>query len=216
MSLTRLSLTGFGGILLVALSLPAQTTNEAGVIQGRVVDAGGNPVGTAQVFVLPNGDGPLGTFTPFAIADETGAFAIEHLPFGIYNVFGSKEDEGYGNTLFFSSTAAPSVTTSAQQPTGTVVLRFGPKAGTITGTARDEGTGKPVPAVFTMRRLSDSWVYRTSQPPNFRVLIPASEEFSLEASAEGYQKWESGSHPLRLEPGGQMHLDITLRPQADH
>jgi len=208
-----MSLTRFAGILLLALSVPAQTTTEAGVIQGSVVDAGGNPVKAARVYVLPYG--PLATRARTATADETGAFGIDRLAFGTYDVFGNKEDEDYADTLWFSSTAGPSVTISAQQPTGTVVLRFGPKAGTITGTARDERTGKPVPVGFTMRRLSDSWVHEMSQPPNFRVLIPASEEFSLEASAEGYQKWESGSHPLRLEPGGQLHLDIKLRPQPD-
>jgi hypothetical protein len=199
----------FAGILLLALSSPAQTTTEAGVIGGRVVDAGDNPVKAAQVYVLP--DGPLATRARTATADETGAFAIDHLAFGTCGVYGGKEDEGYANTLWFSPAAPPSVTISAQQPAGTVVLRFGPTAGTITGTATDERTGKPVPVSFTMRRLRDSWVHEMSQPPNFRVLIPASEEFSLEASAEGYQKWESGSHPLRLEPGGQLHLDIKLR-----
>jgi hypothetical protein len=208
-----MSLTRFAGILLLALSLPAQMTNDAGVIRGRVVDAGGTPVKAAQVYVLP--DGPLATRTRTATADDTGAFVIDHLAFGTYGVFGNKEDEGYADTLWFSSTAGPSIAISAEQPTGTVVLRLGPKAGTITGTVRDERTGKPVPAGFTMRRWSDSWVHEMSQPPNFRVLIPALEDFSLEASAEGYQKWESGSQPLRLEPGGQLHLDIKLKPQPD-
>jgi len=209
-----MSLTRFAGILLLALSLPAQTITEAGVIHGRVIDTDGNPVKAARVYVLP--EGPLATRTRTAIADETGAFVIDHLAFGAYGVFGNKEDDGYADTLWFStSTVVPGVTLSAQQPTGTVVLRFGARAGTITGTVRDERTGKPVPVVFTMRRLSDSWVHEMSQPPGFRVLIPALEEFSLEASAEGYQKWESGAHPLRLEPGGQLHLDIRLRPQSD-
>jgi hypothetical protein len=209
-----MSLTRFAGILLFALSLPAQTTNESGVITGRVVDAGGTPVKAAGVYVLPLGH-PLATRARTATADDTGVFVIDHLAFGTYGVFGMKEDEGYPNTLFFSSIEPPNVTISASEPSGMVVLRFGLKAGTITGTARDEVTGKPVPAGFTMRRLSDSWIHEMSQPPNFRVLIPASEEFSLEASSEGYQKWESGSHPLRLEPGGQLHLDIKLRPQPD-
>jgi len=52
-----MSLTRFTGILVLALSLPAQTPTEAGVIRGRVVDAGGNPVKAARVYVLP--DGPL-------------------------------------------------------------------------------------------------------------------------------------------------------------
>jgi hypothetical protein len=210
-----MSLTRFAGILLLALSLPAQTTTEAGVIQGRVVDASEMPVKAAGVYVLPLGRGPLGTRTPSVTADDTGAFVIDHLEFGTYGVYGIKEDEGYPNTLFFSSIEAPNVTISAREPTRAVVLRFGPKAGMITGTVRDERTGKPVPAGFTLKRLSDSWVHEMSQPPNFRVLIPASEDFSLEASAEGYQTWESGSRPLRLEPGAQLHLDIKLRPQPD-
>ncbi|HEX4273800.1 MAG TPA: carboxypeptidase-like regulatory domain-containing protein [Bryobacteraceae bacterium] len=204
---------GLLGILLLALSLPAQTTIEAGVFQGRVVDAGGTPVKAAHLYVLP--DGPLATRARTATADETGAFVIDHVAFGTYGVFSNKEDEGYADTPLISSTATPSVTISAQQPTGTTVLQFGPKAGTITGTATDERTDKPVPVGFTMRRLRDSWVHEMSQPPNFRVLIPASEEYSLEASAEGYQKWESGSHPLRLKPGDELHLDIKLRPQPD-
>jgi hypothetical protein len=204
----------FAQLMFLALSLPAQMTTEAGVIRGRVVDAGGTPVKAAGVYVLPLGH-PLGTRARDATADDAGAFVIDHLAFGTYGVFGKKEDEGYPNTLFFSSIETPNVTISAEQPTGTVVLRFGPKAGTITGTARDKRTGKPVPVGFTMRRLSDSWVHQMTQPPNFRVLIPASEDFSLEASSEGYQTWESGSRPFRLEPGAQLHLDIKLRPQPD-
>jgi Carboxypeptidase regulatory-like domain len=195
-------------LLLPALSLPAQTTNQSGVITGRVVDASETPVKAAEVYVVPLGH-PLGTRARTATADATGAFVIDNLTFGTYGVFGKKEDEGYADTLWFSSTEAPRVTISAQQPSGTVVLRFGPKAGMITGTSRDERTGKPVPAVFTARGVSQS------KPPNFRVLIPASEDFSLEATAEGYQTWESGPRPLRLEPGAQLHLDIKLKPQPD-
>ncbi len=204
----------FAEFLLLALSLQAQPANDAGVITGRVVDAAGAPVKAAGVYVVPLGH-PLGTRARTATADNTGAFVIDNLAFGTYGVYGSKEDEGYADTLFFSPIEAPRVTISAQQPAGTVVLRFDPKAGMITGTSRDERTGKPVPAGFTMRRLSDSWVHEMSQPPNFRVLLPASQDFSLEATAEGYQTWESGSRPLRLEPGAQLHLEIKLKPQPD-
>jgi hypothetical protein len=198
----------FVEFLLLALSLQAQTANDAGVITGRVVDAGGAPVRSAGVYVVPLGH-PLATRARTATADENGAFVIDNLAFGTYGVYGSKEDEGYADTLWFSSTEAPKVTISAREPSGAVVLRFGPKAGMITGTSRDERTGKPLAAIFTVRGVSQS------KPPNFRVLIPASEDFSLEATAEGYQTWESGSRPLRLESGAQLHLDIRLKPQPD-
>jgi hypothetical protein len=210
-----MSVTRFAGMLFLALSSLAQTKNDAGVIEGRVVDAAGTPVKAATVYVVLDDGRPLASRIPYVMADETGTFVIDQLAFGTYEVFGKKDEESYPDTLWFSAFKPPRVTISAQQPSGTVVLRFGPKAGVITGMVRDEVTGKPLAAALTVKRLSDSWFSETSQPANFRVFVPASADVSLEASAEGYQKWESGSRQLRLDPGGQLHLDIKLRPQPD-
>jgi hypothetical protein len=214
-----MSLTPFAGILFLALSLSAQTTEEAGVIKGQVVDTDGTPVKDAKVHAGLLG-GPMAKAIRYVAADEAGTFLIDRLAFGTYRVFGMKEEEGFPDTLWFSSIEAPRVTISAQQPSGTVLLKFGPKAGVLTGMVRDARTGKPVLAGFTLRRLNDSWFLSSSQPPNFRIFIPASTDVSLEVEAPSYQTWAymnptSNSRQMRLEPGGQMHLDITLTPQPE-
>jgi Carboxypeptidase regulatory-like domain len=214
-----ISLTPFAGFLLLAVSLSAQTTAETGVIEGRVVDRDGTPVKAAKVNAELTGT-PMAKAIRYVTADEAGTFLIDRLAFGTYEVFGMKEEEGFANTYWFSSVEAPRVTISAQQPSGNVLLMFGPKAGVIAGMVRDARTGKPVLAGFTVRRLSDSWFLSRSQLPNFRIFVPASTDVSLEVESPSYRTWAymnptSNSRELRLEPGGQMHLDITLIPQPD-
>ena len=73
---------------------------------------------------------------------------------------GMEEAEGFPDALWFFE--PPRVTISAQQPSGTVLLKFGPKAGVLTGMVIDARTGKPVLAGFTLRRLNDSWFLSSS------------------------------------------------------
>ena len=212
-----MSLTPFA--ILLALTLSAQTRAETGVIKGRVVDKDGTPVKAALVNAELLGS-PMAKAIRYVTADETGTFLIDRLAFGTYHVFGKKEEEGFADTHWFSSTEAPRITISAQQPSGNVLLMFGPKAGVLAGMVRDARTGKPVLAGFTLRRLSDSWFLSSSQPSNFRIFVPASTDVSIEVESPSYRTWAymnptSNSRQLRLDPGGQIHLDITLLPQPD-
>src|SRR5579862_544049 len=108
-----MSLTPFAGILFLALSLSAQTTEEAGVIRGRVVDTDGTPVKAAKVHGELLGR-PMAKVIRYVTADDAGTFLIDRLAFGTYQVFGMKEEEGFPDTLWFSSIEAPRVTISAQ------------------------------------------------------------------------------------------------------
>jgi hypothetical protein len=157
-------------VLLLALSLSAQTTNEVGVIQGHVVNSDGISVKGSEVHAQLLGS-PMATAIRYVTADEAGEFLIDQLEFGTYQAFGMKEEEGFPDTFWFSRSEAPLVTISASQASGTVLLKFGPKAGVLTGTVKDARTGKPVLAGFTLRRLNDSWLLTTSQPANFRVFV---------------------------------------------
>ena len=189
------------------------------MIKGRVVNSDGISVKGAEVHAELLGS-PTFKVIRYVTADEAGEFLIDQLEFGTYQVFGMKEEEGFPDMMWFSPTEAPRVTISASQPSGTVLLKFGPKAGVLTGAVRDARTGKPVLAGFTLKRLNDSWRLTSSQPANFRAFVPPLTEVSLEVDAPSYQKWTyinstSQSRQLRLEPGGQMHLDITLTPQPE-
>src|SRR5579863_4731267 len=73
--------------------------------------------------------------------DDQGKFVIDRLAFGRYAVYGSKEEEQYQDPGHFSIIDPPRVTISAEQPVGTVVVTFGPKAGLISGTVRNAVTG---------------------------------------------------------------------------
>jgi hypothetical protein len=59
-----------------------------------------------------------------------------------------------------------------------------------------------------------------SAPSQFRVLIPAATDISVQVSSAGYKTFMYGgsgsdSRPLRLDPGAEMQLDIRLEPAFD-
>jgi len=157
--------------------------------------------------------------------DENGSFLIDRLVYGTYIVEGEKEEDGYPSSIFSldAGKLPAAVTISPEQPDGIIVLKLGPRAGVLKGTVRDAVTGKKIGTNFTVRRWgTPGRFFSTSEGPQFRLLIPASTDVTLEVTAPGYKKWffAAQSHPsrpapLRLESGAQMHMDILLQPSHD-
>lgn len=75
--------------------------------------------------------------------------------------------------------------------------------------------GAPLNVGLKLTRAAspDKWL-STSAPPDYRILLPSSTDVLLKVSAPGFKTWSPG-HPLRLEPGAEMHLDISLEPAHD-
>jgi hypothetical protein len=204
-------------ILISALSGVAQK----GVIRGNVVDEVGQPIQAAKVHAELHGV-PMSKAIRYVESDESGAFAIDRLDDGTYDVNGKKEEDGYADTSFSFYAGKPvSVQITPDHPNPRITLKLGPKAGILGGTVRDALTGKPIPVGFMLRRVDNPTNFlSTSAPPAFRILIPASTDVTVEVSAPGYETWfyvDESSHfkpsPLRLESSAQMQLDILLQPK---
>lgn len=204
--------------LLFALGVSAQDQG-TGVIRGIAVDENGAAVQGAMV----NADSVAGggliqhTLIRYVTTDATGHFSIDGLDWGKYDVFAKKEDSAYPNTnfSFYDNGSEPEATITPTLPTADVQIRLGPKAGILTGSVTNADTGAPVNAGFKLIRAAslDNW-FSTSQPPNYRVLLPSSTDILLEVSAPGFKTWTLG-HPLHLEPAAEMRLDIQLELSHD-
>jgi hypothetical protein len=210
-------------VLAIAVLAPAQESEDReGVIQGVVLDDGGQPIRGAKVHAELQGVA-MAKAIRYVETDENGSFLIRRLEFGTYYVGAIKEDEGYGSSdfSFFNDKPLPIAQISAQHGIADVVVNLGPKAGILSGTITDSSTGKPIPAGFDLVQVKErnKWM-STSASPKFRVLIPSSKEMEVKVSAPGYETWiypdpAVPSPVFRMEPGSQMHLDISLKPAQD-
>ena len=210
-------------LLAISFLTPTQGKEVGeGVIQGVVLGEGGQPVRGAKVHAELNGVA-MAKGIRYVETDESGFFLIDRLDFGNYYVGAMKEEEGYGNSdsSFFNDSPLPMGQITAQNRSADVVVNLGSKAGILTGTISDALTAKPIPAGFDLAQVKDRtrWM-RTSAAPNFRVLIPSSNEIEVKVSAPGYEAWvypdpTTPSQVLRMDPGSEMHLDIKLKPAHD-
>jgi Carboxypeptidase regulatory-like domain len=215
--MSGIAVIGLATLPLLALTLSAQSDPDIGLIEGRVVDSAEAPVKGAKVHAQP--PGATGAVVRFVITDDNGRFQIDRLPFALYRVYALKEADGYPDTRWFPTGPAPEVTISSNHPAGTVLVRFGPKAGVLTGTVRDGVTGKPLNSFFSLTRVTDAWRMSTSMPPDYRAFVPPSTEVSITISAHGYQSWHytslSDGSNLRIESGSELHREIKLTPIPD-
>ena len=190
-----------------------------GVLSGTVLDEAERPLQSARVHAQLRGV-PMASAIRYVETDENGAFAID-LKYGTYDVHAMKEEAGYPDSswsFYADKPLAAPVEITEQSPSAKVTLKLGPRAGVIVGAVKDAATGKPIPAGFMLRRLSaPSNFLSTSEPPEFRVLIPAATDITLEVSASGYKSWRygDGSRPLRLDSGAEMHLDVLLERETN-
>ena len=213
-----------GGISYAMLSTATQSLHthqaigsHAGAIEGRVLDANGQPVPEAKIFILKS-DFTTGKI-PTASTDKEGVFSVKGLAPGVYTISVSKEEDGYANTdLPFYSVGlmtAPQVSVNERQTTTEVVVQLGPKAAKLVGRVVNAVTNKLIESQdvqITLRRIDNPEYSYTTGPDvngNFTILVPP-VPFTIEVSAPGYEKRHLGSLHLRQEQ--IERLGITLRP----
>lgn len=198
-------------------------THGPGSISGTVVNEKGLPVAQAQVSIDPLDGRVRGTAVRTVESDNDGHFVIGNLNLMSYKVFAMKESAGYPDMsfAFYSNQAFATVTLMENSPAANVALKVGPKAGVLWGTAIDNATKQPIATTFTLRRVRapDEWI-SVGQRSDYRVLVPASTEISLEISATGYKTWYYGGDsdpakrpPILLESGKEMTLEVRLEPE---
>ena len=202
---------------------------EPGSIEGRVVDLAGKPVEKARLHVVRVGGIENGRVI-FYWSRKDGRFSIDGLDAGVYDVFVSKEDEGYADTqMFFYSTteSQPTRVVVSDQPSADVTVRLGPKAGKIRGEVRDSVTGAPIgDASITFKRPENKNMFLSTSlnnidsPGSFEFLLPAAP-LTMKVSAPGYEDWtyrvpagpnvKQDTELLKLEPGQDLHVSIKMK-----
>jgi hypothetical protein len=190
---------------------------ESGSIRGTVVDEHGAPVGGTKVNASPEEGRPGSIFIRYVETDSRGRFKINGLTWGRYKLFAKNEAVGYPDMrwAFYSDDKYPTVVLSPAAPEAEVRFQLGPKAAILRGCITNLLTGAPLDAAFKLTRAAppNKWI-STSVAPNYRVLLPPSTDILLEVTAPGFGTWTS-PHPLRLQPGSETRLNISLEPSHD-
>lgn len=204
---------------IVGLSIahPLLGQGVEGRIVGTVVDERGRPVGNAQVSPQFLGVAVSRTLVIKVESDSRGRFKIEQLDWGPYAVYAGKEIDNYPDTRFtvYRIRTVPKVTLSRDHPTGHTVVTIGPRGGVMTASVRDTRTRAPLNSRVVLRRADGSGEIAMSERPDFRVLLPANTNLSIEISQQGYAPWvyATSSRPfLRVKSGEQLRIEVNLTP----
>jgi hypothetical protein len=205
------------GLSVYILLADGARPQDTGLIRGTVTDENGAPIAKAKVNADPADGRPRASLVHFVETDEGGRFLIERLSWGKYKVFAKKEDAGYPDLhwSFYSNDVFQTAIITPEAPSAELQIRLGPKAAIMTGSVTNGATGAPVTADFKLirARSSDKWI-STSKRSDYRVLLPPSTEILVEVSAPGFRTWSFPS-TLNLQPGTEMHVDISLEPEHD-
>jgi hypothetical protein len=215
--MTRSSKTIATGILSLALMpaalcIHAQTT---GTITAQVYDQDGKPLADAAVEFVPT-DVILASALPSCLTDADGVCSKD-LKFWKYHVIAEKKADGFPDLSFnfYGHGKWPAtVTLSPEQAMAHVTVKLGPKAGSLVFTIIDAVTAARIEHVsVTLHPFADPKDFLgTNLGPDFRVLIPADEDVSVEVEAKGYQPWKVPG-PVRLASGESKAFTISLHPQ---
>jgi len=219
-------------VLLAALLVQAQQATRGsdhavfGAIDGTVVDLEGRPIGDARVYATWSHNDPDSRIRVEVLTDRSGQFHLPSVPAGTATIHAYKIQDGYADTSIpFFLTNPKSirvVTAAADMTTSGVELQLGPKGGRLTGSVVDAKTGQPLPAAtFKLIRAPDPGIWvATGLDETGRLLAPSTIGFRLEVFADHYRSWwfggDQGESPqgiIKLNPGGELSLDIKLEPR---
>jgi hypothetical protein len=204
---------------LVVPSVVASAKPRDGSIRGTVLTADGKPVPDAHVYAeVMRGSKILTVLN--TNTDDLGIFMFSRLAAGKYRVAAEKGEAGYLSTWPDIFTARPALTLviTPDRPTVTTLIRFGPRAGVITGWVRDSATGRRIGAHLSLAPISPGGGWSTTGTDGrfkFRLFIPANTAIRFGACAEGYQPWLY-DNPLQLRPGTKLELDIKLERSLEN
>ena len=200
--------------------------SDLGSVNGTVTNEEGKAVAGATVYANPI-DRPIIGIVPHSETDATGHFAIHGLPWGRYGISAKKEEDGYPGMLFeffARNHATQKVTLGPDNPTTTVTIRLGPKAGKLTGTVTDAVTTAPLNPCVEFRWASDPSNSLTGSGlvnAKFSVLIPSTTDVLWKVWLDGYKPWyypgttdKSMATSLRLQPGQAKAVTIKLQPDT--
>lgn len=155
---------------LTLLALSAATQVRKGSIRGTVLADDGRPVAGAHISAEVMQGSKIRTVLD-AKTDDLGIFLFSRLAAGKYRMSAEKREDGYLSTRR-DITCEPAPATIVRTPdtlTATTVIRFGPKAGIITGLVRDSATGRSIPAHLSLAPMSGCGWSTTGDCWDFQV-----------------------------------------------
>jgi len=198
-------------------------------VEGRVINAAGQAIAGAKVFV--ESDDAAARITT-GVSDKEGNFRIKLRQLGNYTVYGSKEEDGYALTVSgfhgqVSISEIPKLSITEPKTVQNVILQLGQSAATIEGTVTDLLSHQKVrSATITLRRADNpELLYRTStdeeNPATFKVVVPT-EPFHMTVESPGYVAWRYGDdgtgaripRSMKLNRGELKKLEVALRKQV--
>lgn len=206
--------------LLAVTSLTSGQSNTqsggTGTIAGTVLNEEGQLVDHANVCTQFT-SGSRTEINCRLSTDKDGRFQIENVKFGAYQVFATKEEEGYS---IDNQAPGQNVMVTPDNLWANVTIRLRPKGAFLIGSVRDKTSGKPVKEIIAQYIVIDDAkggggeaFHRNGE---FRLIAPTACDLVVIVSAPGYKGWvytdpSDSSRPiLRLSPGEQKKLDIEL------
>lgn len=194
-----------------------QDRNARGIIRGVVFNERNERVSGATL-EFQAVDDALHRVLPHCETDRDGGFVLNHVRWGTYKVFVSKEDDGYPSTRWniYSGDVNPLVVVSATAPSVSISVSMGPQAGTVFPLVVDALTDRPIDETLIRTRIwrwpndRTDWLSSTlSEKRN--VFVPANTPVGIEIEAEGYLPYRHGEK-IVLAPGETLKLNVKLRP----
>src|SRR5229473_8455870 len=204
--------------VVAVVSLASFAVASSGKITGTLVDGDGVPVPHMSVEACPTDVGFSGIL-PSAMTDRQGKFVIKirisHEP-ERWAVYPYDEETGYysrpGYGFYMGREAySQTVELSPKSPEASVELTLGPKAGAIKVHVVDAATGAAVAPQLTFAWASqpekETIVGFSYGTEDFRILVPANTDLTLNVTAQGYKIW---AYPgvINVGPGQDLPLDI--------
>jgi hypothetical protein len=192
--------------------LPLSAHSQTGCLSGVVVDYRGQPIKGMRVGVARhtwNGDQqPAGS----AVTDESGAFEIDDIPLGNYELGASSDVLGYPGKLPLWQ-----VTVAASGPCTTLTYNAGPRAAKLKFTVTDAVSHKPVAGLTVHVSASGQqgswlpigeWVRAgLTEPPQVASLT----KLRIEIAARGYSSTTIDLPALK--PGEIRELVAQIHPK---
>jgi len=199
-------------------------------VVGRVINAAGEAVAGAQVFVESD---DAGARISSDISDEDGNFSVKMRQLGDYTVYGSKEEDGYPLTVsaFHKQVRLdeiPKLHITERKTIDNVIVQLGQSAAIIEGTVKDVLTHEGVQrATITLRRADNpDLLYRTSTQAEshgkFKLVVPT-DAFTMTVESPSYDVWNYGDdgtlgrapHSVKLKRGERRRVEVGLRKSGN-
>lgn len=175
---------------------------DAGAFEGFVVDAAGLPVQGARVRL--DGSWP-GGYALNAETEPDGSYRVRHVPAGSYKAEALKEGLVTGKHGSFK----------VANGRDTLGINFElDSAPTIAGRVIDE-EGQPLANVRLWgwpKNSGQGAGARSGDDGSFRISLPQDEPYNLEATLNGYAKYDSG-HRKHFDPGTEGIEVVLVRPR---